>query len=148
MSKEMINTNKAVVVKFPAHSSQGTASIYIPFPVKEIHVKWVDVDWEADYCACMFSSSLVNDGPIGGGFCGIYYDNSTSLKHLRYIFTSPLDINGTYTFNYSVIDTSNNFPSINYGSVVFTLVELSKLTPQNPPPIGPSFTNDELNIQA
>ena len=49
------------------------------------------------------------------------FDNSTSLKTLRYIFTSPLDINGTYTFNYSTIDTANAFPSINYGSVVFTL---------------------------
>ena len=121
MSKEMINTNKAVVVYFPTNKSIGSASIYIPFPVKEIHVKGVDIDWQADYCACMFSSSLVNDGPIGGGFCGQSLDPSTSLKHLRYIFTSPLDINGTYTFNYSVIDTSNTFPSINYGSVVFTL---------------------------
>ena len=121
MSKEMINTNKAVVVYFPTNKSIGSASIYIPFPVKEIHVKGVDIDWQADYCACMFSSSLVNEGPIGGGFCGVNFDNSTSLKTLRYIFTSPLDINGTYTFNYSVIDTSNNFPSINYGSVVFTL---------------------------
>ena len=121
MSKEMFNTNKAVVVYFPTNKSIGSASIYIPFPVKEMHVKGVDIDWQADYCACMFSSSLVNDGPIGGGFCGVNFDNSTSLKTLRYIFTSPLDINGTYTFNYSVIDTSNTFPSINYGSVVFTL---------------------------
>ncbi len=44
MSKEMINTNKAVVVYFPAASSQGEASIYIPFPVKEIHIKGVDID--------------------------------------------------------------------------------------------------------
>ena len=64
MSKEMINTNKAVLVRFPAHSSQGTASIYIPFPVKEIHVKGVDIDWEDDYGACMFSSSLFNDGQL------------------------------------------------------------------------------------
>ena len=45
MSKEMINTNKAVIVYFPTNKSQGTASIYIPFPVKEIHVKGVDIDW-------------------------------------------------------------------------------------------------------
>ena len=120
MSKEMINTNKAVLVRFPANSSQGTASIYIPFPVKEIHVKGVDIDWEEDYCACMFSSSLL-DGPIGGAFCGVNISNSTSLKDLKYIFLTPRDINGTYTFNYSVIDTAQLSPSANHGSVVFTL---------------------------
>lgn len=119
--KEMINTNKAVLVYFPGNNSHGTASIYIPFPVKEIHVKGVDVDWEADYFACIFSSSLFNDGPIGGAFCGVNCDNSTSLKHLRYIFQNPIDINGTYTFNYNPIENSHAFPSVNYGSVVFTL---------------------------
>ena len=119
--KEMINTNKAVLVYFPTNKSQGTASIYIPFPVKEIHVKGVDVDWQADYVACIFSSSLFNDGPIGGAYCGVNYDNSNSLKHLRYIFTTPRDINGTYTFNYNPIDNANVFPSVNYGTVVFTL---------------------------
>ena len=121
MSKEMINTNKAVVVYFSANKSQGMVSIYIPFPVKEMHVKGVDIDWEADYLPCLFSSSLVNDGPIGGGFCGVNFDNSTSLKTLRYIFTSPLDINGTYTFNYKAIDNTNAAPSVNYGTAVFTL---------------------------
>ena len=120
MSKEMINTNKDVFVYFPANKSQGMASIYIPFPVKEIHVKSIDVDWQADYCACMFSSSLL-DGPIGGAFCGVNISNSTSLKDLKYIFLTPRDINGTYTFNYSTIDTSIDSPSINNGSVVFTL---------------------------
>ena len=122
MSKEMINTNKAVLVRFPAHSSQGTASIYIPFPVKEIHVKGVDIDWEDDYGACMFSSSLFNDGPIGGGFCGINFDSSNSLKHLKYLYLTPRDINGTYTFNYQVLDTVGNpLRSVTYGIVVFTL---------------------------
>ena len=119
--KEMINTNKAVLVYFPTNKSQGTASIYIPFPVKEIHVKGVDVDWQADYVACMFSSSLFNDGPIGGAFCGINYDNSNSLKHLRYLFPNPIDINGTYTFNYSALDYTNVFPSPVPGFAVFTL---------------------------
>ena len=119
--KEMINTNKAVLVYFPTNKSQGTASIYIPFPVKEIHVKGVDIDWQGEYCACMFNSSLVNEGPVGGGFCGTQYDNSISLKHLRYIFTTPRDINGTYTFNYNPIDNANVFPSVNYWPVVFTL---------------------------
>ena len=42
--KEIINTNKAVVVKFAAYESQyqttqnGSATIYIPFPVKQINI--------------------------------------------------------------------------------------------------------------
>jgi len=119
--KEMINTNKAVSVYFAPNKSQGSASFYIPFPVKEIHVKGVDIDWQNDYCACIFSSSLFNDGPIGGGFCGINYDNSSSLKQLRYIFQQPRDINGSYTFNYTPLDNSNLFPSNLYGQIVFTL---------------------------
>ena len=94
----MINTNKAVLVYFPTNKSQGTASIYIPFPVKAIHVKGVDIDWKGEYCACMFNLFLVNEGPVGGGFCGTQYDNSNSLKHIIYIFTTPRDINGTYNF--------------------------------------------------
>ena len=49
MSKEMINTNKAILVHFPAYTSQSqlnntsTAHIYIPFPVKQINVKGIDV---------------------------------------------------------------------------------------------------------
>ena len=69
----------------------------------------------------MFSSSIFNDGPIGGGFCGINYDNSSSLKQLRYIFTTPKEINGSYTFNYTPLDNANPFPSIHYGQIVFTL---------------------------
>jgi hypothetical protein len=120
MSKEMINTNKAVFVTFPANNSQCMASIYVPFPVKEIHIKGVDIDWEADFCACMFNSSLV-DGPIGGGFCGVASDVSNSLKQLKYLYLTPRDINGTYTFNYKCIDNNVGFPSANYGCVVFTL---------------------------
>ena len=77
--KEMIKTNKAVSVYFTGYKSQ------------------------AAYIACIFSSSLFNDGPIGGAFCGVNYDNSNRLKHLRYIFPNPKDINGTYTFNYSAL---------------------------------------------
>ncbi len=118
MSKEKINTNKAVVVYFGGNKSIGSVSLSIPFPVKEMHVKGVDIEWQADYVACMFSSSLVNDGPIGGGFCGVNCDNSTSLKNIRYIFRTPLAINGTYTFNYQVLDSANAFPSVNYGTVM------------------------------
>ena len=44
MSKEMFNTNKAILVKFPAYTNAAqltntsTADIYIPFPVKQINV--------------------------------------------------------------------------------------------------------------
>ena len=119
--KEMINTNKAVSVFFGANKNTGTANIYIPFPVKEIHVRGVDVDWQVDYCAVMFSSSLVNDGPIGGGFAGQYFDSSTSLKKIRYVFNTPRDINGTYLFTYTPIDSVNGTSSINYGYAVFSL---------------------------
>ena len=121
--KEMINTNKAVFVKFPANMSTGTASIYISFPVKEIHVRGVDIDWGQDYSAVMFTSSLVNSGPIGGGYCGIHSDLSTSIKKLRYIFREPIDVNGTYQFTYQLIDTDGGaiYPDIFYGNVCFTL---------------------------
>ncbi len=82
MTKEMINTKKAVLVNFTANNPQALASIYIPFPVTEIHVKRVDIDWTGDYCACMFSSSLVNDGPVGGGFLGASFDTTTSTKKI------------------------------------------------------------------
>ena len=126
-TKEMINTNKAVLVKFSADISTASADIYIPFPVKEIHVRGVDIDWEDDYIAVIFNSNLVNDGPLGGGFCGLNYDNSTATKKLRYIFPDPRDINGSYTFSYNVIDLKRIkdglqlFPSVNYGYVCFFL---------------------------
>ena len=53
--KEIINTNKAVVVNFAAHASvyqttqSGSATIYIPFSVKQINVKGVDLDFESDF---------------------------------------------------------------------------------------------------
>ena len=118
--KEMINTNKAVSVFFGANKNTGTANIYIPFPVKEIHVRGVDIDWQAEYCAVIFTSSLVNDGPLGGGFAGALYDNSTSTKKMRYIFNQPKDINGTYSFTYTPID-SINATSGSIGYAVFTL---------------------------
>ena len=125
--KEMFNTNKAVLVKFSADTATANADIYIPFPVKEIHVRGVDIDWEADYVAVAFTSNLVNNGPLGGGFCGLNYDNSTATKKIRYLFPEPKDINGSYTFSYSVldskriIDTIALFSSANYGYVCFFL---------------------------
>jgi hypothetical protein len=80
IDRELINTNKSLNVKFEANKSTGTASVYIPFPVKEIHVIGVDSDWQAACCAVIFTSSLVNDGPLGGGFAGALDDNSASTK--------------------------------------------------------------------
>ena len=76
---------------------------------------------QADYCACMFSSSLFNDGPIGGGFCGVNFDSSNSLKHLKYLFLTPSDINRTYTFNYQVLDSDNPLRSGHYGILFFLI---------------------------
>ena len=48
--------------------------------------------------------------------------SSNSLKHLNYLYLTPRDINGTYTFNYQVLDTVGNpLRSVTYGIVVFTL---------------------------
>ena len=118
--KEMINTNRAVLVYFngtvdavvanaatgvvasPAttKSSVASADIYIPFPVKEIHVRGMDIDWNADYYSIYFISSLVDNGPLGSGFAGVYSDTSTSTKKMRYIFDQPRDMNGSYRFEY------------------------------------------------
>ncbi len=51
----MINTNKAVLVKFPAYTSlsqlnnTSTADICIPFPVEQINLKGIDLDFDADF---------------------------------------------------------------------------------------------------
>ena len=48
---QIINTNRAVRVKFNAYTSNtqttqsSNADIYVPFPVKEILVKGVDLDF-------------------------------------------------------------------------------------------------------
>ena len=98
--KQMINTNRAVLVYFngtvdavvanaatgvvasPAttKSSVASADIYIPFPVKEIHVRGIDIDWNLDYYSIYFISSLVDNGPLGSGFAGVYSDTSTSTQ--------------------------------------------------------------------
>ena len=84
--KNMINTNRAVIVRFPAAKTNGSADIYVPFPVKEINVKGVDVDWGHDYSAVIFTSTLVSNDPIGCGFQGVNSDMSTSKNKRRYIF--------------------------------------------------------------
>ncbi len=61
MNKEMINTNKAVVVSFDAYVSQlqitntASADIYVPFLVKEIHVRGIDLDFMADFQPLYFT---------------------------------------------------------------------------------------------
>ena len=75
--KEMINTNRAVVVNFPAYASEyqltntTSANIYVPFLVKEIHVMGIDLDFMSDFQPLYFTSSFVNEGPLGSGYAGI-----------------------------------------------------------------------------
>ena len=107
---QIINTNRAVRVKFDAHtvSTQTTqsssASIYVPFPVKEIIVKGADLDFVQDFRSVYFTSSLVDNNILGSGFAGGLCDYSSSTKQLRYIFNTPRDINGSFRFDYSLID--------------------------------------------
>ena len=119
MTKEMINTNKAVVVSFDPYASQlqisntASASIYVPFLVKEIHVRGIDLDFMSDFQPLYFTSSLVNDGPLGSGYAGILCDTSVGTRKLRYIFDTPREINGTYSFTYHVFNpekVSFHFP--------------------------------------
>ena len=113
--QEIINTNKAVVVKFNAYTSEfqttqsGSATIYIPFPVKQINVKGVDLDFESDFRSMYFTSDLVNHGALGSGYAGILADNSATTKQMTYYFKDPIEVNGTYTFTYHILDTSSFF---------------------------------------
>ena len=148
--KQMINTNRAVIVNFdgtavavvanaltgdvatPATTKSAVAytNIYIPFPVKEIHIRGIDIDWNLDYATVYFTSSLTDNLPLGSGYAGVYADISTATKKLRYIFDQPRDINGTYTFEYFRLDQrssgftntlTSNYPSVDGGSVCFML---------------------------
>ena len=107
---QIINTNRAVRVKFDAYTSttkfsqSSSASIYVPFPVKEIILKGVDFDFGADFRTMYFTSNLVDGNILGSGFAGSLTDYSTSVKTLRYIFNTPRDINGSYSFTYSLLD--------------------------------------------
>ena len=88
MSKEMINTNKAVVVSFDPFASPlqitntASADIYVPFLVKEIHVRGIDLDLMTDFQTLYFTSSLVNNGPLGSGCAGILCDTSVGTRKL------------------------------------------------------------------
>ena len=107
---QIINTNRAVRVKFDAHTvstqtiQSSSASIYVSFPAKEIIVKGVDLDFVQDFRSMYFTSSLVDNNILGSGFAGGLCDYSSSTKQLRYIFNTPRDINGSFRFDYSLID--------------------------------------------
>jgi hypothetical protein len=108
--KHMINTNRAVLVKFPASTnpleltSSAAADIYVPFKVSQINVKGIYLDFDSDFQNMYFTSNLVDYGPLGSGFGGILCDNSSTTKQLTYLFKDPRDINGSYTFTYHVLD--------------------------------------------
>ena len=117
---QIINTNRAVRVKFDAYTSytkfsqSSNASLYVPFPVKEIILKGVDLDFGADFRTMYFTSNLVDGNIVGSGFAGGITDYSTSVKTLRYIFNTPRDINGSYSFTYSLVDNETNTSYIDY----------------------------------
>ena len=107
---QIINTNRAVRVKFDTYTSisqmsqSSIASIYVPFPVKEILIKGIDLDFNADFRTMYFTSNLVDCNYVGSGFAGTLTDYSASTKQVRYIFNTPRDINGSYSFTYSLLD--------------------------------------------
>ena len=108
--KKMINTNRAVIVHFAGNTnenqvtSSGAADIYVPFKVSQINIKGIDLDFESDFRVMYLTSDLVDSGPLGSGYAGILCDNSTSTKQLTYLFKDPRDINGSYTFTYTILD--------------------------------------------
>ena len=112
--RQIINTNRVVIVNFDSNINTGTSNIYVPFPVHEIHIKGVDIDWDADYTTIYFLSNLVDYGPVGAGF---------AAKKLRYIFPQPRDINGSYTFEYQRVDkiSVDVFPDNDKGHVCFIM---------------------------
>ena len=61
-----------------------------------------------------FTSSLVDGNYVGSGFAGGLTDYSSSTKQLRYIFNTPRDINGSYSFTYSLLDNVSNATYTDY----------------------------------
>ena len=120
---QIINTNRAVRVKFNAYTSttqttqSSNADIYVPFLVKEIHVKGVDLDFYYDFRTMYFTSSLVDGNVLGSGFAGAVYDTSSTTKQLRYIFNTPREINGSFRFDYFLID-NNTGASYNNAGII------------------------------
>ena len=52
-----------------------------------------------------FTSDLVNHCALGSGYGGILSDNSSTTKQTTYYFKDPIEVNGTYTFSYHILDT-------------------------------------------
>ena len=78
--------------------------IYVPFKVSQINVKGIDLDFDANFRIMYFVSNLVDYGPLGSGYAGIFCDNSTSTKQLTYLFKDPRDNNESYTFTYTILE--------------------------------------------
>ncbi len=112
---KMINTNRAVLVKFAGNTNTNqvttseTADLYVPFNVSQINIKEIDLDFESDFRVMYFTSDLVDSGPLGFGYAGILCDNSATTKQMKCLFQDPRDINGTYTFTYHILDTTAFF---------------------------------------
>ena len=119
---QIINTNRAVRVKFDTYTSisqksqSSSASIYVPFPVREILIKGIDLDFGADFRTMYFTSSLVDGNYVGSGFAGTLTDYSAITKQVRYIFNTPRDINGSYSFTYSLLDNVSNVGYTDYAT--------------------------------
>ena len=120
---QIINTNRAVRVRFDPYTSNAqlsqssTADIYVPFLVKEILIKGIDIDFLFDFRTMYFTSSLVDGNVLGSGFAGAVYDTSSTTKQLRYIFNTPREINGSFRFDYFLID-NNTGASYNNAGII------------------------------
>ena len=139
---QTINTNRAVRVKFDAYTSttqstqSSNASIYVPFPVKEILIQGIDLDFGADFRTLYFTSSLVDGNILGSAFASGLTDYSSSTKQLRYIFNTPRDINGSFRFDYSLVDNitpatyndGNIEPGAQTGHVLFVIEFIGSTT--------------------
>ena len=106
----MIYTNRAVIVYFPTHSNQyqtsvsSSAPIYVPFLVSEVHVRGIHPNFDADFREMYFTSPLVDGYPHGCAFAGILRDMTAPYQSIKYLFPTPRDINGEYSFTYNTID--------------------------------------------
>ena len=52
-----------------------------------------------------FTSDLLNHCALGSGYAGILSDNSSTTKQMTYYFKDPIEVNGSYTFTYHILDT-------------------------------------------
>ena len=64
-----------------------------------------------------FTSSVVDGNVLGSGCAGAVYDTSRTTKQLRYIFNTPREINGSFRFDYFLID-NNTGASYNNAGII------------------------------